>query len=73
MLLYKNIRTLRVVKGLPQKHIADILEINQSYYSRIERGVSDIPISLVVKICEVYSVSIQVLMERDLSKQTLET
>lgn len=65
--VYENIRTLRVLKGFSQEYLAQELDIHQSYYSRLERGVRDIPLSLLLKISELYSVPLDNLLNDDLS------
>ena len=65
--MYENIRVLRVLRGFPQKYLAQELDIHQSYYSRIEHGQIDIPLSLLLKISSFYSVPLENLLRDDLA------
>ena len=69
MLLHENIRFLRAINRYTQKYIAGELDINQSYYSRIERNDLDIPTSLLKKIAEFYELPVQTLLYTDLAKE----
>lgn len=67
--VYENIRTLRVLRGYPQKYLADLLDIHQSTYSRIERGKSVVTLPILNKICSFYKINLEVLVEADLAKE----
>ena len=54
----KRIRDLREDKDLKQKDIAKLLNISQQQYSRIEMGINEIKIDGLIKLSEIYSVSI---------------
>lgn len=69
MFLYENTHALRMLKRYTQKYIADELGISQSYYSSIEQGKSDIPVSLLLKICNLYDIPVQVLMFTDIKME----
>ncbi len=51
------LRELREDKGLTQKEIANLLHIDQSYYSKYERGIRPLPISHLILLCQFYHVS----------------
>ena len=51
------LRELREEKNLGQKEVADFLGITQQVYSRYELGLRELPISLLIKLCEFYDVS----------------
>lgn len=58
--IFKNkLLTLRKEKGWTQEQMADFLNISQSAYSRIERGESIGRSGILLKICEVFDVSIK--------------
>lgn len=57
-----RIRDLREDKDLTQKEIADYLNIDQSLYSKYERGESEIPLSLIIKLAGYYKTSIDYLV-----------
>jgi transcriptional regulator with XRE-family HTH domain len=40
-------------QGVSQREMAEQLDISQSQYSKIERGTSDVALSMLARICEV--------------------
>ena len=53
----KRLRTLRINAGLKQTEIAEILEIQQTVYSRYERDFQTIPLHFLVKLADFYNTS----------------
>ena len=56
--MYKRIRDLREDKDLNQTEIAKMLGMSQTGYSKYETGENDIPTSVLIKLSDFYSVSI---------------
>ena len=54
---YNKLKELRIDKDLFQKDIAEILEIDQQYYSQYERGINELPIRHLKTLCLFYGVS----------------
>lgn len=52
-----NLRKLRVSNGYTQADIAYILNIRQEQYSKYESGTHQLPIHLLIKLCKIYKVS----------------
>lgn len=52
-----RLKDLRIDKDLHQHSIAKLLDISQPHYSQYERGLRELPISLLVKLCKFYNVS----------------
>lgn len=52
MNLGEKIRGIRVIKGLSQQNMADILEMSLRGYGDIERGSTDIPFSRLEQIAK---------------------
>lgn len=52
-----RIKELRQDHDLTQKQVAEYLGIEQTVYSRYERGVNDMKIENLVKLCKLYKVS----------------
>lgn len=48
----ERIRIFRECAGLKQSDMADKLDITQASYSRWESGETDIPISKIIRLCE---------------------
>lgn len=56
-LLGKNIKKIRVLRGLTQEELADKLNKSTNFISLIERGASGISISTIVDICNALNIS----------------
>ena len=61
----KRIRDLREDHDLKQEDIASMLGIQQTVYSRYERGFQNIPLEHLVKLADYYGVSIDYIFERE--------
>ncbi|MBR4765643.1 MAG: helix-turn-helix transcriptional regulator [Clostridia bacterium] len=66
----KRLRDLREDHDLKQSDIAKLLGIQQTVYSRYERGVQNIPLEHLVKLADYYGVSTDYIFERT-DKQNL--
>ena len=53
----KRLRSLRIKAGLKQTDIAEILGIQQTVYSRYERGFQTIPLNFLIKLADFYNKS----------------
>ena len=51
------IKELREDNDLKQSQIAELLNTNQSYYSKYEKGIRPLPINHLMKLCKFYNVS----------------
>ena len=54
---FKRLKDLREDHDLKQADIAQLLGIQQTVYSRYERGFQNIPIEYLIKLAEFYKVS----------------
>ena len=62
---FGDIMYLRIKdRDMTQKEISAMLFCDQSLYSKYERGERDIPLSLIIKLADYYSVSIDYLVGR---------
>ena len=61
--LAERIRLCRVSKGLSQQNVADELGITVAAYSNIERGITDVSVSRVFQIAEIFEVPAARLIE----------
>ena len=57
-----RIRQLRLKNGLTQEKIAETLDIDRSFYSRIESGKKGCSVDLLVQFSELYHVSLDYLI-----------
>lgn len=55
--MYRRIRDLREDNDKTQKEISEYLFCDQSLYSKYERGIREVPISIVVKLAKYYNTS----------------
>lgn len=60
----RRLRDLREDKDLKQTDIAKILNIQQTVYSRYERGYQNIPLEHLLTLADFYKVSIDYIFER---------
>ena len=61
---FERLRLLRKEKGNTQQDIGDLLGMNQTIYSRYERGFQIIPLQHLLKLADYYGVSIDYIVGR---------
>ena len=59
-----RLRNLREDKDLLQKDIAEILGIQQTVYSRYERGMQNLPLEHLLKLADLYNTSTDYILGR---------
>lgn len=64
MLYFQRLRDLREDKDMKQADIAEFLAIQQTVYSRYERGFQNIPIEHLLKLADFYNVSTDYILGR---------
>jgi len=57
---------LRHKKELTQRQLAAILEVDHSFISQLERGMSKPSVNMILKIADLFSVTTDFLMKDDL-------
>ena len=55
--MFIRIRNLREDNDLTQKEVADYLFCDQSLYSKYERGIREVPVSIIIKLAKFYKTS----------------
>ena len=60
----KIMRDLREDHDLTQQQVADYLGTSQTMYARYERGANELPIRHLLKLCDLYHTSAEVLLGR---------
>lgn len=60
----RRLRDLREDNDLSQTAIANLLHIQQTVYSRYERGFQTIPLEHLLALADYYKVSIDYILER---------
>ena len=59
---YHRIRDLRTDHDLNQQQVAEYLGMSQTGYSKYEVGTNDIPTQILIKLAQLYDVSIDYLL-----------
>ena len=54
---YKRIREIRIMNNESQQQLADLLETTQQAYLKYEKGINEMPIRRIIKICKHYNLS----------------
>ncbi len=65
MKIGNKIKKIRELKNYTQEYMADRLGINQSGYSRIENDTSDITLSQIDKLSEIFNMKVEDLINFD--------
>lgn len=61
---FQRLRDLREDKDLRQEDVAAILGINQTVYSRYERGFQTIPVTHLIQLADFYGVTTDYILGR---------
>lgn len=64
VLYFQRLRDLREDKDMKQADTAQMLGIQQTVYSRYERGFQNIPIEHLLKLADYYNVSTDYILGR---------
>lgn len=63
MSMYPNrIKELREDRDIPQREIAEYLQVAQNTYCNYENGVREIPIELLIRLSRFYQVNLEYLL-----------
>ena len=60
----KRLIDLRIDNDLTQQQVADYLMCNRQVYARYERGLREIPVSMIVKLADFYKTSVDYILGR---------
>lgn len=63
-MVYPNIRNLREDHDYKQREVAAVLSVSQNTYSQYENGVIELTAENLVKLAELYGVSVDYLLGR---------
>ena len=63
-LKFARLKDLREDKNLTQQQVSDLLGIQQTVYSRYERGAQDIPVRHLLVLADYYHTSTDYLLGR---------
>lgn len=60
--MFQRIKNLREDNDYTQEYVAKYLNINRVVYNRYENGIREIPVSLLIKLSQLYNVSTDYLL-----------
>ncbi len=63
MYVLTRIKEVRKEKGITQEKIANMIGMNQTQYSRYERGENEIKVNVLIDICKALKVSADYILE----------
>ena len=61
---FKRLYDLRNDNDLTQQQVADYLLCNRQVYARYERGLREIPVSMLIKLADLYRTSVDYILGR---------
>lgn len=61
---FQRLRDLREDKDMTQEEIAQMLGIQQTVYSRYERGFQNIPLEFLIKLADFYGTTTDYILGR---------
>ncbi|MBQ8836296.1 MAG: helix-turn-helix transcriptional regulator [Clostridia bacterium] len=64
-MFFKRLYDLRVDNDMTQQDVADYLTCNRQVYARYERGIREIPVSMLIKLAKLYNVSTDYILGLD--------
>lgn len=60
----KRLHDLRIDNDLTQQQVADYLMCNRQVYARYERGLREMPVSMIMKLADFYKTSVDYILGR---------
>ena len=70
-MFYKRLKELRKEQCLSQDKLAELLNVSRQSYSRYENGISEPELNTIVKIADIFNVSLDYLLCRTNNKYNL--
>ncbi len=70
-MIFHRIRSLREDRDWKQQDVAELLGIRQTTYSKYELGKILVPIDMLIKIADIYQVSLDYLVGRSNQKDII--
>ncbi len=61
---FKRLYDLRTDNDMTQQQVADYLTCNRQVYARYERGLREIPVSMLIKLADLYKTSVDYILGR---------
>ena len=67
-MFFRRIGDLRIDNDLTQQQVADFLMCNRQVYARYEKGLREIPVSMLIKLADFLGTSVDYLVGRSENK-----
>lgn len=61
---FKRLYDLRIDNDLTQAQVAEYLMCNRQVYARYEHGIREIPVSMLIRLAQLYKVSTDYILEQ---------
>jgi len=61
-MFFERIGNMRADRDMTQKQVAGILNCNRQVYARYERGIREIPVSMLIVLAKYYNTSVDYLL-----------
>lgn len=71
MICLKRLKELRKENGYTQVELSELLGMQQTHYSRYERGFTPLNVELLKKLCILYNISADYILELTDEKRPL--
>lgn len=68
--MYQRIRDLREDRDMTQTQVAKVLGMSQTGYSKYETGENDLPTAILIRLADLYQVSVDYLLNRTDNPET---
>lgn len=65
----QNIKQYRLLNKMTQEQLADLLDLDTQYYAQLERGERNFTIEKIIRLCNIFHVGIEKIIEIDVKKK----
>lgn len=65
----QNVKKYRLLNKMTQEVLAELLDLDTQYYAQLERGERNFTIEKLVRLCGIFHIGIENLIEVDVSTQ----
>lgn len=62
---FKKIEDLRIDHDMTQQDVADYLGCKREVYRRYEKGTRTIPVDFLIRLADLYKVSVDYILDRE--------
>jgi len=66
-MIVNNIKKFRLLNGLTQQRLSEMVNMDTQYYSQIERGERNLTLDKLIEICRALNVRIEQIIEIDVA------